>query len=70
MADQNQQNGGHQQNNDESLRKGDLPTDQNKEDKQRPETVVPDNDSGDPGAPDPKESSSSNKGQGPKGENL
>jgi hypothetical protein len=51
---------------DES-QKGGEPNVQDKPDNTRVETVVPDNDSGDPG---PSTEESSNKGQGPSGENL
>jgi hypothetical protein len=53
---------------DSNLAKGKQPTVQNKSDDKRVPTVTPDNDSGKPGAPANK--NSSNKGQGPKGENL
>jgi len=55
-------------NIDSNLAKGKQPTIQNKPDGKRVPTVSPDNDSGKPGAPAIK--NSSNKGQGPKGENL
>lgn len=55
-------------NTDSNLAKGKQPTVQNKPDDKRVKTVAPDNDSGKPGAPAGK--NSSNKGQGPKGENL
>ncbi|QJD97485.1 hypothetical protein HH214_17200 [Mucilaginibacter robiniae] len=48
-------------------KKGETPTEQNKPDNTRVDTVVPDNDSGDPG---PSTDQSSNKGQGPANENL
>ncbi|RCH55851.1 hypothetical protein DJ568_03590 [Mucilaginibacter hurinus] len=48
--------------------KGTHPTVQDKPDDERVKTVAPDNDSGAPGPP--AEESASNKGQGPKGENL
>lgn len=51
-----------------NLAKGKQSTVQNKPDSKRVLTVTPDNDSGKPGAPANK--NSSNKGQGPKGENL
>lgn len=54
-------------NND--LEKGAQPTEQNKPDAERVPTVTPDNDSGDP-TPPKKEENTSNKGQGPAGENL
>jgi hypothetical protein len=44
------------------------PNKQEKQDSQRVTTVTPGNENGDPGLPDEKESS--NKGKGPKGENL
>jgi len=53
---------------DSNLAKGKQSTVQNKPDGKRVPTVTPDNDSGKPGAPANK--NSSNKGQGPKGENL
>ena len=53
---------------DSNLAKGKQPTVQNKPDDTRVKTVAPDNDSGKPGAPANK--NSSNKGQGPAGENL
>jgi len=53
---------------DGNLAKGKQSTVQNKPDGKRVPTVTPDNDSGKPGAPASK--NSSNKGQGPKGENL
>ena len=56
------------QSTDGKLAKGKQPTIQNKPDNTRVKTVAPDNDSGKPGAPASK--NSSNKGQGPKGENL
>jgi hypothetical protein len=49
-------------------RKGNLPKEQKKMDTPRVKTVTPDNDNGDPGPPADKDSS--NKGKGPKGENL
>jgi hypothetical protein len=56
-------------NTDENeLAKGDEPNVQDKPDDTRVETVVPDNDSGGPGPS--TEENSSNKGQGPSGENL
>jgi hypothetical protein len=56
-------------NTDENeLAKSDEANVQDKPDDTRVETVVPDNDNGDPGAP--AEQGSSNKGQGPSGENL
>ncbi|HWZ14758.1 MAG TPA: hypothetical protein VNW95_05925 [Mucilaginibacter sp.] len=51
-----------------NLEKGSQPTVQNKPDDKRIPTIVPDNDSGKPGPSDQK--NSSNKGQGPAGENL
>lgn len=53
---------------DSNLAKGKQPTVQNKPDDKRVKTVAPDNDSGKPGAP--ASINSSNKGQGPAGENL
>ena len=50
-------------------KKGTLANEQKKPDPPRVKTVTPDNDNGDPGAPAPK-IDSSNKGKGPKGENL
>lgn len=56
-------------NTDENeLAKGQEPNVQNNPDDTRVETVVPDNDSGDAGPS--TEQGSSNKGQGPSGENL
>ena len=56
-------------NTDENeLAKSDEANVQDKPDDTRVETVVPDNDNGDPGAP--AQENSSNKGQGPSGENL
>jgi hypothetical protein len=52
----------------DELYKGGEPNVQDKPDDTRVETVVPDNDSGDPGPS--SEQNSSNKGQGPSGENL
>jgi hypothetical protein len=54
--------------NTKDTRKGTLPNEQKKTDAPRVKTVTPDNDNGDPGAPANKDSS--NKGKGPKGENL
>ncbi|RYZ95291.1 MAG: hypothetical protein EOP47_26115 [Sphingobacteriaceae bacterium] len=51
-----------------SLAKGNQINEQKKPDNERVKTVTPDNDSGDPGPP--VEERISNKGQGPKGENL
>ena len=51
-----------------SLAKGNQPNVQKKPDNERVKTVTPDNDSGDPGPP--VEERTSNKKQGPKGENL
>lgn len=51
-----------------NLAKGKQPTVQDKPDGKRVPTVTPDNDNGNPGAPANK--NLSNKGQGPKGENL
>lgn len=58
-----------------NTQKGAQPEEQQNPDDVRIPTVTPDNDSGDPGAPDEKENSaedeeSSNKDAGPKGENL
>ncbi|MDB5130894.1 MAG: hypothetical protein JWR02_643 [Mucilaginibacter sp.] len=50
------------------LAKGNQSTVQNKPDEKRVPTVTPDNDSGKPGPS--SEKNSSNKGQGPAGENL
>lgn len=59
---------------DNNLEKGEQPTEQNNPDPVRVPTVTPDNDSGDPIPPKKGENSedeiTSNKGQGPKGENL
>ncbi|WP_462265750.1 hypothetical protein [Mucilaginibacter sp.] len=52
---------------DSELSKGSHATEQNKPDDTRVDTVVPDNDNG---APGPSTEESSNKGQGPSGENL
>ncbi len=52
----------------DSLAKGKQPQEQKKPDSKRVDTVTPDNDNGKPGAPAAK--NSSNKGQGPAGENL
>jgi hypothetical protein len=52
----------------DELDKGDGPNVQDKPDDTRVETVVPGNDNGDPGPS--SEQNSSNKGQGPSGENL
>ncbi|MDB5115788.1 MAG: hypothetical protein JWQ79_1280 [Mucilaginibacter sp.] len=54
---------------DNNLEKGEQPTEQEKPDSERVETVTPDNENGDPGPPD-EEENTSNKGQGPAGENL
>lgn len=51
-----------------NLEKGEQPTEQKKPDAERVPTVTPDNDSGDPSPP--KQENTSNKGQGPAGENL
>jgi hypothetical protein len=56
------------QANTKDTSKGKLPNEQNKPDAPRVKTVTPDNDNGDPGAP--AKTNSSNKGKGPKGENL
>ena len=50
-----------------SLAKGKQPTMQNKPDRSRKNTIVPDNDNGKPG---PSSEKSSNVGQGPSVENL
>ncbi len=59
---------------DNNLEKGEQPTEQNNPDPVRVPTVTPDNDNGDPTPPKKGENSedeiTSNKGQGPKGENL
>lgn len=52
---------------DSQLEKGNEPGVQDKPDDTRVKTVTPDNDNGDPG---PSTEKSSNKGQGPSGENL
>lgn len=52
---------------DSELSKGNTPTEHTKDDEQRVDTVVPDNDSG---APGPPSEDSSNKGEGPSNENL
>jgi hypothetical protein len=57
----------HQNTANNNLNKGSQPTVQNKPDEKRVTTVIPDNDSGKPG---PAGKNSSNKGQGPAGENL
>lgn len=51
-----------------AIKKGDEPNVQDNPDGPRVTTVTPDNDSGDPGPS--TEQPSSNKGQGPSGENL
>jgi hypothetical protein len=56
------------QKNTRDTSKGKMPKEQNKSDAPRVKTVTPDNDNGDPGPPAKKDSS--NKGKGPKGENL
>ena len=53
---------------DNNLEKGEQPTEQNKPDEERIPTVTPDNDNDEPISPE--EENTSNKGQGPKGENL
>jgi len=53
---------------DSELSKGNTPTEQNKPDDTRVDTVAPDNDSGIPGSPN--DESSSNKNEGPANENL
>jgi hypothetical protein len=53
---------------EENTQKGKQPQVQQKADDKRVKTVTPDNDNGKPGAPAAEESS--NKGKGPKGENL
>ena len=59
---------------DTDLSKGNQPTEQDKPDDVRVDTVTPDNDSGDPGPSTDKgataDQDTSNKGQGPAGENL
>ncbi|MDB5032378.1 hypothetical protein [Mucilaginibacter sp.] len=50
---------------DNDLEKGEQPTEQNNPDEERIPTVTPDNDND-----DPEDENTSNKGQGPKGENL
>jgi|EndMetStandDraft_4_1072995.scaffolds.fasta_scaffold4502514_1 hypothetical protein len=50
-------------------KKGEVTTEQKKPDATRVKTVTPDNENGDPGPP-ASESESSNKGKGPKGEDL
>lgn len=66
---------------DSAIQKGNEPNVQDNEDGPRVTTVTPDNDSGDPGpsseqpatnssAEQPVTETASNKGQGPKGENL
>ncbi len=57
-----------QDKNDSNLAKGKQQTVQNKPDEVRVPTIVPDNDNGVPGPS--SEEKSSNKGQGPVGENL
>ena len=52
---------------DSALSKGSLPTEHTKEDDKRVDTVVPDNDNGEPG---PSTEESSNVDGGPAGENL
>lgn len=52
---------------DPQFEKGKEPGVQDKPDEVRVKTVTPDNDNGDPG---PSDEQSSNKGQGPSGENL
>lgn len=56
-----------EENNDNT--KGRQPEVQDQKDDPRVKTVTPDNENGAPGPPDAEEDSS-NKGQGPKGENL
>ena len=53
---------------DNNLEQGEQPAKQSKPDAQSVETVVSDNENGDPGPPE--EENSSNKDQGPAGENL
>jgi hypothetical protein len=57
---------------DAAIAKGDEPNVQDKPDDTRVETVVPDNDSGDigPSTEEGATEDTSNKGQGPSGENL
>jgi hypothetical protein len=59
-------------NND--LEQGEQPTEQNNPDPVRVPTVTPGNDSGDPAPPkngeENQDETTSNKGEGPKGENL
>jgi hypothetical protein len=57
-----------QTKNKEATEKGKQPEVQDKQDEQRVKTVTPDNENGDPGPPADQESS--NKGKGPKGEDL
>jgi hypothetical protein len=57
-----------QQGTGGNFEKGSQPIVQNKPDDKRVPTVVPDNDNGKPGPSNEK--NSSNKGQGPAGENL
>jgi hypothetical protein len=57
-----------QQDTGSKVAKGNPATVQNKPDEKRVPTVVPDNDNGRPGPSSEKKSS--NKGQGPAGENL
>lgn len=52
----------------DEISKGNTPTEHKKEDEERVDTVVPDNDSGIPGPPN--EEDSSNKDGGPSEENL
>lgn len=56
-----------EQNNTDN-KKGNQPEVQNKKDTPRVKTVTPENENGNPGPPAEKDSS--NKGKGPKGENL
>lgn len=53
---------------DKATAKGNLAGEQKKPDAERPATVTPDNENGNPGAPSGKHNS--NKDKGPKGENL
>jgi len=64
----NRENIGPGGGDDSELAKGNEPNVQDNPDDTRVETVVPDNDSGDPGPS--TEENASNKGQGPSGENL
>ncbi len=60
------QNGDHVDHDE--ISKGNTPTEHKKDDEERVDTVVPDNDSGIPGPPSDEESS--NKNEGPANENL